>query len=143
MVSDNFTGPATALTAAVSHLMGQGHGTIVVIGSVAGLRPRRSNYVYGSAKAGLDAFTRGLQDATTHTGIHIHLIRPGFVTTKMTTGLTPAPFATTAEHVANAIVRAVRTPHHTITHIPRPLGPLFRVLGLLPTPLWRLLSKNR
>jgi decaprenylphospho-beta-D-erythro-pentofuranosid-2-ulose 2-reductase len=102
MVNDNFTGPATALTAAVSHLITQGHGSIVVIGSVAGLRPRRSNYVYGSAKAGLDAFTRGLQDATTNTGIHIHLIRPGFVTTKMTTGLTPAPFATTAEHVANA-----------------------------------------
>jgi decaprenylphospho-beta-D-erythro-pentofuranosid-2-ulose 2-reductase len=119
MASDNFTGPATALTAAVSYLIAQGHGTIVVIGSVDGLRPRHSNYVYGSAKAALDAFTRGLQDATTNSGIHI--IRPGFVTTKMTTG------------------------SHLHRSPPGPRASLQRSSGQSthPTPIWRLLSVNR
>jgi decaprenylphospho-beta-D-erythro-pentofuranosid-2-ulose 2-reductase len=63
LFADNASGPAAALTAAAQHLVAQGHGSVVVISSVAALRPRRSNYVYGAAKAGLDAFTRGLADA--------------------------------------------------------------------------------
>ena len=64
MIRTNLAGPAAALAAVADHLSAQGHGTIVVLSSVAGVRPRKSNYVYGATKAGLDAFALGLADAT-------------------------------------------------------------------------------
>lgn len=143
MVSNNFTGPASAIAAVTHDLIRQGHGTMVVISSVAGLRPRRSNYVYGSAKAGLDAFVRGLQDATCDTPIRIHLIRPGFVRTKMTAGLSPAPFAVDADQVACAFVAVIVRSSHSVSVTPRLLGVVFMVLQALPTRIWRLVSRNR
>src|SRR4029450_11965014 len=88
-------------------LRAQGHGTIVVLSSVAGERARRSNFVYGSTKAGLDAFFQGLGDSLVGTGASVMIVRPGFVHTKMTEGLDPAPLATTPEAVAEAIVRGL------------------------------------
>jgi decaprenylphospho-beta-D-erythro-pentofuranosid-2-ulose 2-reductase len=91
----------------------QGHGCIVVLSSVAAERPRRSNFVYGSAKAGLDAFATGLGDALRGSGVRVLVVRPGFVRTRMTAHLPPAPMSTTAEAVATAVVSAVRRPPAT------------------------------
>jgi decaprenylphospho-beta-D-erythro-pentofuranosid-2-ulose 2-reductase len=143
LIDSNFTGPATALTAATQRLIEQGHGIVVVLSSVAGLRARRSNYLYGSAKAGLDAFTQGLADSVAGTGVRVHLIRPGFVTSKMTTGLKPAPLATTTEAVGRAIARAVLSPRSTIVHVPALLGPMFAVMRILPRPVWRRVAGDR
>ena len=79
----------------------QGHGAIVVMGSVAGVRARKDNYVYGATKAGLDAFAQGLGDALEDTGVRVMVVRPGFVHTKMTEGMEPAPFSTTPDAVAD------------------------------------------
>jgi decaprenylphospho-beta-D-erythro-pentofuranosid-2-ulose 2-reductase len=141
--TDNYTGPAAACTAAAHHLGAQGHGSIVVLSSVAGIRPRKSNYLYGSAKAGLDAFAQGLADAVLGTGVHVHVIRPGFVTTKMTDGLEPAPFATTATAVADAIADAVTSTGNRIIHVPALLGPMFGVLRNAPRPVWRRIAGDR
>ena len=65
----------------------QGHGTIVVLSSVAAIRPRKANFVYGAAKAGLDAFGRGLADSLHGTGVDVLLVRPGFVIGRMTAGM--------------------------------------------------------
>lgn len=143
LIDSNFTGPATALTAAAQHLVARGHGTIVVLSSVAGLRARRSNYLYGSAKAGLDAFTQGLADSVVGSGVRVHLIRPGFVTSKMTTGLKPAPLATTIDAVAESIADAVGSSRSRIVHVPRVLGPMFGVMRALPRPIWRRVAGDR
>ncbi len=97
----------------------------MVLSSVAGLRARKSNYLYGAAKAGLDTFACGLADALATTGVRLHLIRPGFVHTRMTAGLDPAPFASDADTVAVAIAAAVGRPRSSVVHVPRALGPLF------------------
>ena len=68
-------------------LQTQGHGSLVVLSSVAGERARRANFIYGSSKAGLDAFAQGLGDALHGTGVHVMVVRPGFVRTRMTAGL--------------------------------------------------------
>jgi decaprenylphospho-beta-D-erythro-pentofuranosid-2-ulose 2-reductase len=143
IIAVNFAGPAAALTAAADALRRQGHGAIVVLSSVAGLRARRSNFPYGAAKAGLDAFAAGLADSLTGTGVTVHVIRPGFVHTRMTEGLTPAPFAAQPDEVADAICLALAAPKSTVRHVPRLLGPLFMAFRATPRPLWRRIAGDR
>jgi decaprenylphospho-beta-D-erythro-pentofuranosid-2-ulose 2-reductase len=88
-------------------LRAQGHGLVVALSTVAGERVRRSNFVYGSSKAGFDAFFQGLGDSFVGTGVRVMIVRPGYVHTKMTEGLEPAPLATTPEEVAEAIVGGI------------------------------------
>ena len=84
MMTVNLTWPAAALSAVAGRMRRQGHGRIIVLSSVAGFRIRRSNFIYGSAKAGLDGFALGLAEALRGTGVSVHIVRPGFVHTKMT-----------------------------------------------------------
>jgi decaprenylphospho-beta-D-erythro-pentofuranosid-2-ulose 2-reductase len=147
MVRTNFSGPAAALAAVADHLVAQGHGTIVVLSSVAGVRPRRSNFVYGSTKSGLDAYARGLGDALAGTGVRVLVVRPGFVRSRMTEGLEPAPFASTPEVVATAVARRLG-PSGTagrggVLWVPPVLGPLFGVLANVPGALWRRIAGDR
>ncbi|MGH9283521.1 MAG: SDR family NAD(P)-dependent oxidoreductase, partial [Acidimicrobiales bacterium] len=105
----NFVGAASVSLALARRLRAQGHGTLVVLSSVAGERVRAANFVYGSSKAGLDGFCQGLGDALAGSGVRVVIIRPGFVPTKMTAGRKPAPFSTTPEGVAEAVVRGLET----------------------------------
>lgn len=143
LLQSNFSGPASALLVAGRALAEQGSGAIVILSSVAGARARKSNFVYGSAKAGLDAFGQGLGDALAATGVRVHIIRPGFVRSKMTTGLDPAPFATTPAAVADATVQALASTRNRIVWVPRVLGPALVVLRLVPAPLWRRIAGDR
>lgn len=143
MVRTNFAGPAAALAVAADRLVAQGSGTLVVLSSVAGVRPRRSNYVYGSTKSGLDAFARGIADAVHGTGAHVLVVRPGFVRSSMTEGLDPAPFSTDPATVGAAVARAVRRGRSGVVWVPPLLGPLFAVLGNVPAALWRRIAGDR
>ncbi|NNN19091.1 MAG: SDR family NAD(P)-dependent oxidoreductase [Acidimicrobiaceae bacterium] len=107
VLTTNFTGPAVALTAVVEKMKKQGTGSIIVLSSVAGAKVRRSNFIYGSSKAGLDAFALGFSDALWDTPIQITVVRPGFVKTKMTESLKTVPMSTTPEKVAIAALRAM------------------------------------
>ncbi len=138
LVQTNFTGHVTTLLGAAARLRGQGHGTIVVLSSVAAIRPRRANFVYGSAKAGLDAFARGLADSLHGTGVRVLLVRPGFVIGRMTDGLTSAPLATTPAAVGAAVADALNG-HAAVTWVPGQLSVLAAALKLVPRPLWRRL----
>jgi decaprenylphospho-beta-D-erythro-pentofuranosid-2-ulose 2-reductase len=134
----NFLDCGSLLLHALRELRSQGRGTLVVLSTVAAERPRASNPVYGAAKAGLDALAQGLADATAGSGVRVLVVRPGFVTTRMTEGLKPAPFATTAEDVAEAAVRALSGSAHTVW-VPGRLRAIFALLRHLPRALYRRL----
>ena len=134
----NYVGAVSSLTHVSTRLAAQGHGTIVVLSSVAGQKARRSNSVYGSSKAGLDAFTEGLQLASLGTGVGVIHVRPGFVKTKMTANLKAAPFATTAEAVATAVVAELGTGTRTVW-VPAILRPVMWLIRAMPPRVLRSL----
>ena len=138
MMTVNVTWPSAALAEVVAKLQRQGHGRIVVLSSVAGFRVRRSNFVYGSTKAGLDGFALGFSEAVRGTGISVHIARPGFVHTKMTAGRPAAPFAVGPERVAQDIVRGLER-GDTVIWSPSVLRYVFSVFRLLPQAIWRRL----
>lgn len=134
----NYTGAVSASLVCASALQRQGHGSLVVLSSVAGERARRSNFIYGSSKAGLDAFTQGLGDALHGSGVHVMVVRPGFVRTKMTAGLPEAPMATTPEAVAEAIETGLRR-HSETVWVPGALRFVMSALRHVPRTLFRKL----
>ena len=140
MVETNFTGHVTSLLAIAGHMRARGRGTIVVLSSVAAVRPRKANFVYGAAKAGLDSFARGLADSLHGTGVRVVLVRPGFVTGRMTAGMSPAPLASTPEQVGAATADALRRGQTTVW-IPASLRGLALALRLIPRPAWRRVSR--
>src|SRR5581483_3766416 len=107
VIDVNFRAAVSLGIPVAQRLRAQGHGTIVVLSSVAGERARRDNFVYGASKAGLDAFFQGLADSLVGSGVQVVVVRPGFVHTRMTAGRPPAPFSTTPDRVAADIVRGV------------------------------------
>ncbi|MGD9620797.1 MAG: SDR family NAD(P)-dependent oxidoreductase [Mycolicibacterium sp.] len=116
--------------------------TIVAFSSVAGVRVRRANYVYGSAKAGLDGFCSGLQDALHGSSVRLLLVRPGFVIGRMTQGMSPAPFSSTPEQVAAATVRALKRGGGSRSiWVPWVLQPVFAGMKLMPRWLWRRMPR--
>jgi decaprenylphospho-beta-D-erythro-pentofuranosid-2-ulose 2-reductase len=140
MVETNFTGHVTALLAFGAQMRRRGSGTIVVLSSVAAIRPRKFNSVYGAAKAGLDAFARGYADELHGTGVRLLLVRPGFVTGRMTEGMTAAPLATTPEAVGAAVAAALRGKKSTVW-VPASLAGLATAMRLLPRPVWRKIER--
>jgi decaprenylphospho-beta-D-erythro-pentofuranosid-2-ulose 2-reductase len=133
-----FTGAVTVLIAVANRMEQQGHGTIVVLSSVAAMRPRRANFTYSAAKSGLDAYARGLADKLHGTGVDVVLVRPGFVHTRMTHGRPPAPFATDPQTVAAAIVAGLRR-GSPVVYAPGVLRAVMPALQLLPRAVWRRL----
>lgn len=85
----------------------QGHGRIVALSSIAAVRARPDNFLYGASKAGFDRFFDGLAHELAPHGVTVSVLRPGFVMTRMTKGLEPAPFATGPEAIANAAQRGL------------------------------------
>jgi len=140
IIRTNFAGAVSLLVPIAERLREQGHGTIAVLSSMAALRPRRTNFVYGASKAGLDAFAQGLADALVDTGVHVLVVRPGWVETRMTAGLPrpPAPLSTTPDVVAAQIVRGVRE-QRNVVYAPPVLRFVAPALALVPRPVWRRL----
>ena len=134
----NYTAAVSVGVALAGRMREQSHGAIVALSSVAGERPRRSNFVYGSTKAGLDAFYTGLTEALRPHDVGVTVVRPGFVRTRMTEGLKPAPLSTTPEAVAAVVVDAVRNRREQVW-APAPLRAVMTVLRHLPRPVFRRL----
>jgi decaprenylphospho-beta-D-erythro-pentofuranosid-2-ulose 2-reductase len=134
----NYLGTVSVTLPIVDRLREQGHGTIAVLSSVAGERARKSNYTYGASKAGIDAYFQGLGDALVGSGVSVMIVRPGFVHTKMTHGLDPAPLSTTPEAVAEAIVHGLARGSE-IVWVPPQLRWVMSVLRHLPRPIFRRL----
>ena len=145
MIETNLTGHVTALLAFGEAMRRRGSGTIVVLSSVAAIRPRKFNSVYGATKAGLDAFARGYADSLHGSGVRLLLVRPGFVTGRMTQGMKPAPLATTPAGVGAAVASALRDEGRgggkSVVWVPAPLVGLATVMKLIPRPVWRKLEQ--
>lgn len=140
-VQINFAGLVSASLVVAERFKAQGHGVLVLMSSVAGLRARKDNFVYGSTKAGLDAFAQGLGDSLVGTGIKVIVVRPGFVHTKMTTGMKAAPFSTTPENVAELLSSALANGHEVVWAPPILKYPFF-IFRLLPRAVWRKVSER-
>ncbi|QYN35922.1 decaprenylphospho-beta-D-erythro-pentofuranosid-2-ulose 2-reductase [Pseudonocardia sp. DSM 110487] len=138
MAQVNYTAAVTVGVALAERMREQGHGAIVAFSSVAGERARRSNFVYGSTKAGLDAFYSGLTEALRPLGVTVTVVRPGFVHTRMTEGMRPAPLSTTPEAVAAITVDAVRK-RRELVWAPAQVRFLMSVLRHLPRAVFRRL----
>jgi decaprenylphospho-beta-D-erythro-pentofuranosid-2-ulose 2-reductase len=132
----NLLGPALAVQAGAACLAGQGHGVLVVLSSVAGLRPRADLPVYGAAKAGLDTYARALQARMRGSGARIVVVRPGQVRTRMSAGLPDAPFTVDPDEVARTVARRLRG-GRSVIYVPGVLRPVTGVLRALPAPLFR------
>ncbi|WP_372847159.1 SDR family oxidoreductase [Pontiella sp.] len=111
----NFTGMASILGIIANDFEKRGSGTIVAVSSVAGDRGRQSNYIYGSAKAGLTAYLSGLRNRLAKKGVHVMTVKPGFCNTKMTENMDlPAALTASPEQVADAVYKGVQKGSNTI-----------------------------
>jgi decaprenylphospho-beta-D-erythro-pentofuranosid-2-ulose 2-reductase len=134
----NYTAAVSVGVALGERFKAQGHGALVAFSSVAGERARRSNFVYGSTKAGMDAFYSGLTEALRPFGVGVTVVRPGFVHTRMTEGMKAAPLSTTPDAVAAVVVDAVRK-RRELVWAPAPLRVVMSVLRHLPRAVFRRL----
>ena len=138
IVQTNYTGVVSVSVPLVERLRAQGHGTLVLLSTVAGERVRRSNFVYCSWKAGVDGYYQALAASLAGSGVHVTIIRPGFVHTKMTEGLKAAPLAATPEQVGDAVVRAIARGSEVVW-VPPALRYVMIVLRHMPRAVFRRL----
>jgi decaprenylphospho-beta-D-erythro-pentofuranosid-2-ulose 2-reductase len=136
----NVVGAGSLLITAARRLRDTGGGSLVVLSSVAAERPRRANAVYGASKAGLDSLARSLGDDLEGEGVRVLVVRPGFVRTRMTRGLDPAPLSTDAETVARVTADGIQSGARVVW-APRALRWLMLVVRMLPGPIFRRLRQ--
>ena len=106
-INVNFTGAVSLLNIIANDFESKKAGFIVGISSVAGDRGRKTNYIYGAAKAGFTAYLSGLRNRLFESGVHVLTVKPGFVNTKMTEGLDlPEKLTAQPSEVAEAIYSA-------------------------------------
>lgn len=108
VIDSNYTGNVSILNIIANDFEKRGHGFICGVSSVAADRGRKSNYIYGSAKAGFTAYLSGLRNRLYRANVHVLTVHPGFVATKMTQHMTlPRRLTATPEQVATAIINAL------------------------------------
>lgn len=140
VVYTDYVAQVSLLTVLAARMRTADRGRIVTFSSIAGARVRRANYVYGSAKAGLDGFCSGLADALHGSGVQLLVVRPGFVIGRMTAGMTPAPFSSTPPQVAEAAARGLERGRRSVW-CPWQVGALAAVFRMLPGAVWRRLPR--
>lgn len=131
VVATNMGGAMGVMAAAAARLRRQGHGTIVVLSSVAGFLVRPDNPIYGASKSGLDAYACALGELLRPDGVHVVVVRPGFVRTSMTAGMADRPMATTASAVADEVLSGMDRGARVVW-VPRTVGIVMPALRLLP-----------
>lgn len=116
MVDATYTGPMALLQGLAPRFERQAGGQVVVIGSVAGDRGRRKNYLYGSAKAGLATYAEGLRARLFPCGATVTVVKPGFIDTAMTWGLPGLFLVASPQSCAQAILKAARKGRPVLYH---------------------------
>ena len=140
----NYTAAVSVGVLLGEKMRAQGFGQIIAMSSAAGERIRRSNFVYGSTKAGLDGFYLGLGEALREFGVRVLVIRPGQVRTSTTiahwkaTGAKEAPLTVDKEYVANLAVTAAAKGKELVW-APGAFRYVMMVLRHVPRPIFRKL----
>ncbi|SIS22115.1 decaprenylphospho-beta-D-erythro-pentofuranosid-2-ulose 2-reductase [Williamsia sterculiae] len=137
-VQINYTAAVSVGVLLGERLRAQGHGQIIAMSSVAGERVRRSNFVYGSSKAGLDGFYLGLGEALADDGVHVLVIRPGQVRTRLSAHVKEAPLTVNKEDVAQLAVLSAEK-GKSLVWAPPPFRFIMTVLRHIPRPIFRRL----
>jgi decaprenylphospho-beta-D-erythro-pentofuranosid-2-ulose 2-reductase len=132
----NFVSPVSLLTWLANYCISQGRGTLAVISSVAGDRGRKSNYVYGASKAGLDAFLSGLRNRCDRSGVQVLTIKPGFVATPMTASIPKNRLFATPDRVATDILKAVRK-RKDVVYVPWFWRPIMTIIKAVPERIFK------
>ncbi|HVL09661.1 MAG TPA: SDR family NAD(P)-dependent oxidoreductase [Burkholderiaceae bacterium] len=136
----NGTSPMLFAEAFAGHMQKAGKGTLAIIGSVAGDRGRKSNYVYGAAKGLVTRYAQGLQHRMAGSGVRIVLIKPGPTDTPMTAHLQQAGTRmASAEDVAQCIVRGVQQ-GKPVVYAPAKWALIMLVIRLLPAVVFNRLN---
>lgn len=138
-ITVNFLSPVAVLTRAGEYFEHEGRGCIAVISSVAGLRGRPSNYVYGSAKGGVTLFAEGLRARLAKKGVSVVTILPGFVDTPMTAHLPKGLLWASADSVGRAVHRAMKRGRDTV-YTPWFWRWIMLVIRLIPSPIFKRLD---
>jgi decaprenylphospho-beta-D-erythro-pentofuranosid-2-ulose 2-reductase len=134
----NYTAAVSVGVLLGEKMRAQGFGQIIAMSSAAGERVRRSNFVYGSTKAGLDGFYLGLGEALRDYGVRVLVIRPGQVRTRMSAHVKEAPLTVDKEYVANLAVTAAAKGKELVW-APAAFRYVMMVLRHVPRPIFRKL----
>ena len=140
VLSVNAVGGGSLLMHTAAHMRDAGGGTVIVLSSVAAERPRRANPAYGASKAALDGLAQALADALHDDHVHVLVVRPGFVHTRMSRGLERAPFACAPEDVARATVQGLERGAQTVW-APGRLRYVMLAMRMLPRTLFRRIER--
>ena len=135
----NFSNTVLFCEAARKALLRSGGGTLCVFSSVAGERGRKPVIIYGAAKAGLTRYLEGLDHKHRADGLRVITVKPGFVKTSMTAGLSPPPFAGEPEQVARRVLKGIHrgTP---VVYAPAPWRYIMALIRALPRAIMRRVS---
>ncbi len=131
VLSVDFSGTILFAEEARRRLLARGGGTLCVFSSVAGERGRKPVVLYGATKAGLSSYLEGLDHKFRSRGLKVVCVKPGFVKTGMTAGLTPPPFAGEPDDVAERVLRAIDR-GDPVVYAPAAWGPVMAVIRSLP-----------
>jgi short-subunit dehydrogenase len=135
----NFTAPVSLLTWLANFCAQRHHGTLAVLSSVAGERGRKSNYVYGSAKAGLSTFVDGLRNRIDREGVRVMTIKPGPVKTAMTEGMKGSAKFADVNAVAATLVREIDK-GTAIVYVPGIWRVIMAVIRLIPDRVFKKMN---
>jgi decaprenylphospho-beta-D-erythro-pentofuranosid-2-ulose 2-reductase len=135
----NFTAPVSLLTWLANYTAQRHAGTLAVLSSVAGERGRKSNYIYGSSKAGLTAFTDGLRNRIDREGVRVMTIKPGPVKTSMTEGMKGSGKFADVDTVAATLVKAIDA-GTDVVYVPGIWAVIMAVIRLIPERVFKKLN---
>jgi len=136
----NFTSVVRLCTPLAALLERNGGGTLAVVSSVAGLRGRQSNYIYGAAKGGLILYLQGLRNRLHPAGVRVLTLLPGFVDTPMTGHVAKGPLFVSAETAGRLIHRAITRGRGDVAYIPFFWRPILWIIRAIPEPLFKRLK---
>jgi decaprenylphospho-beta-D-erythro-pentofuranosid-2-ulose 2-reductase len=139
IIHTNFTAPVSLITWLANYCSQRHAGTIAVLSSVAGERGRKSNYVYGSSKAGLTAFVDGLRNRIDREGVRVMTIKPGPVKTSMTEGMKGQERFADVNKVASTIVKSIDR-GDDIVYVPGQWRLIMTVIRAIPERVFKKLN---
>jgi short-subunit dehydrogenase len=135
----NFMAPVSLLTWLANYCVQRHAGVLAVISSVAGDRGRKSNYLYGSSKAGLSAFLGGLRNRVDREGVTVLTIKPGPTKTAMTTGMPKSEKFADVDSVAESIVSAIDK-RKDVLYVPFQWQPIMFIIRNIPERIFKKLN---